>query len=62
LSSSKQSQNAATSSGDNEEVIEGTTKPEEVMIVEVTWMQPYLAYIINKTLHEYVVEARRIAR
>jgi hypothetical protein len=29
---------------------ESTTEPEEVMMVEVTWMQPYLAYVVNKTL------------
>jgi hypothetical protein len=23
-------------------------KPEEVMMVEVTWMQPYLPYMVNK--------------
>jgi hypothetical protein len=62
LSSSKQSQNTATGSGAEKEVIEGTIEPEEVMMVEVTWMQPYLAYIINKTLPEDVVEAQRIAR
>jgi hypothetical protein len=62
LGSNKQSQNTATGSGANKEVPEGTIEPEEVMFVEVTWMQPYLAYIINKTLPEDVVEARRIAR
>jgi hypothetical protein len=36
---------------------ESTTEPEEVMMVEVTWMQPYLAYMVNKTLSEDVVEA-----
>jgi hypothetical protein len=30
------------------------------MMVEVTWMQPYLAYMVNKTLPEDVLEARRI--
>jgi hypothetical protein len=30
------------------------------MMVEVTWMQPYLAYMMNKTLPEDAVEARRI--
>jgi hypothetical protein len=34
---------------------------EEVMVVEVTWMQPYLAYMMNKELPENQVEARRIA-
>jgi hypothetical protein len=32
------------------------------MMVEVMWMQPYLAYILNKTLPKHVVEARRIVR
>jgi hypothetical protein len=31
-------------------------------MVEVTWMQPYLAYMINKTLPEDVIKARRITR
>jgi hypothetical protein len=37
-------------------------EPEEIMMVEVTWMQPYLQYMVNKTLPEDVVEARRIVR
>jgi hypothetical protein len=32
------------------------------MMVEVTWMQPYLAYMVNKTLLKDVIEARRIVR
>jgi hypothetical protein len=32
------------------------------MMVEVTWMQPYLAYKMNKTLPEDAIEARRIIR
>jgi hypothetical protein len=32
------------------------------MMIEVTWMQPYLAYMVNKTLPKDVVEARRIVR
>jgi hypothetical protein len=35
-------------------------EPEEVMMIEETWMQPYLAYMMNKTLPEDTVEARRI--
>jgi hypothetical protein len=30
------------------------------MMIEETWMQPYLAHMINKTLPEDTVEARRI--
>jgi hypothetical protein len=37
-------------------------EPEEVMMKEETWMQPYLAYMINKTLPEDMVEAKRIIR
>jgi hypothetical protein len=37
-----------------------TAEPKEVMMIEETWMQPYLAYIINKTLPEGTVEAKRI--
>jgi ribonuclease HI len=35
---------------------------EEVMMIEETWMQPYLAYMINKTLPKDMVEAKRIIR
>jgi hypothetical protein len=31
-------------------------------MVEVTWMQSYLAYMLNKTLPEDVVETRNIVR
>jgi hypothetical protein len=38
--------------------IEGNNaEPEEVMMVEVTWMQPYLAYMLCKMLPEDVDEA-----
>jgi hypothetical protein len=37
-------------------------EPEEVMMIEETWMQPYLAYMINKQLPEDAVEAKRITR
>jgi hypothetical protein len=37
-------------------------EPEDVMMIEVTWMQPYLAYIINKQLSKDVVKVRRITR
>jgi hypothetical protein len=37
-------------------------EPEEVMMIEETWMQPYLAYMINKILPEDTVEAKRIIR
>jgi hypothetical protein len=40
----------------------GTTEPEEVMMIEETWMQPYLAYMVNKTLPEDTVQAKRIIR
>jgi hypothetical protein len=37
-------------------------EPEEVMMIEETWMQPYLAYMINQTLPEDTVEAKKIIR
>jgi hypothetical protein len=49
-----------TGSGAGKPGTGSTTEPEEVMMVEETWMQPYLAYMINKTLPEDTVEARRI--
>jgi hypothetical protein len=61
-SSRKQGQHATAGSGANKAIAEGTVEPEDVMVVEVTWMQPYLAYMINNTLPEDVVEARRIVR
>jgi hypothetical protein len=37
-----------------------TPEPEEVMMIEEAWMQPYLAYMINKKFIEDAVEAKRI--
>jgi hypothetical protein len=39
-----------------------SAEPEEVMMIEETWMQPYLAYMINKALPKDTVEAKRIIR
>jgi hypothetical protein len=40
----------------------GTAEPEEVMMIEETWMQPYLAYMVNKTLPKDTVQAKIIIR
>jgi hypothetical protein len=53
----KSGKNSTTPAGSG-----ATAEPEEVMMIEETWMQPYLAYIINKKLPEGVVEAKRITR
>jgi ribonuclease HI len=37
-------------------------EPEEVIMIEETWMQPYLEYMMNKKLPEDAVEAKRITR
>jgi ribonuclease HI len=37
-------------------------EPEEVMMIEETWMQPYLMYMINIQLPEDAVEAKRITQ
>jgi hypothetical protein len=54
------SQHPMTGSGAGKPGTGSTAESEEVMMVEETWMQPYLAYMINKTLPEDTVEARRI--
>jgi ribonuclease HI len=41
---------------------DGDEEPEEIMMIEIPWMQPYLAYFVNKELPEDPVEAQRIAR
>jgi ribonuclease HI len=54
-----QGQHQATGSGAGKASVAET---EEVMMIEETWMQPYLAYLINKMLLEDTVEAKRIIR
>jgi hypothetical protein len=51
-----------TGSGADKSGTGSTVELEEVMMIEETWMQPYLAYMINKALPEDIVEARRIIR
>jgi translation initiation factor 2 beta subunit (eIF-2beta)/eIF-5 len=53
----EQGQHQATGLGAGKASI---VEPEEVMMIEETWIQPYLAYMINKTLPEDTVEAKRI--
>jgi hypothetical protein len=58
--------NSKTSTTEGQTIGSGAGKisaaePQEVMMIE-TWMQPYLAYMINKTLPEDTVEAKRIIR
>jgi ribonuclease HI len=45
LTTEEQGQHQATVSGAGKA---STTEPEEVMMIEETWMQPYLAYMIKK--------------
>jgi hypothetical protein len=58
--SKKVKQQSTTGSGAAavEEEQDSALEPEDVMTVEVTWMQPYLAYMINKQLPEDVVTAK----
>jgi ribonuclease HI len=60
LSLEEPNNHAIIGSGASKSGAENTTEPEEVMMVEVTWMQPYLAYMMNKTLPEDTVEVRMI--
>jgi hypothetical protein len=57
LTTEEQGQHQETFSGARKTSI---TEPEEVMMIEETWMQPYLAYMINKALPEDTVEVKRI--
>jgi ribonuclease HI len=53
---------SAAGSGAGAKSDESALGPEEVMMIEETWMQPYLAYMINKQLPKDAVEAKRITR
>jgi hypothetical protein len=57
LTTEEQGQHQATSSGAGKI---SKAEPKELMMIEETWMQSYLAYMINKTLPEDTVEAKRI--
>jgi hypothetical protein len=59
LTTEEQVQHQATGSGAGNR---GRAEPEGVMMIEETWMQPYLAYMVNKTLPKDTVEAKRIVR
>jgi ribonuclease HI len=51
------SQHATAGSEASKPGTESTAEPEGVMMIEETWMQPYLAYMMNKTLPKDTVEA-----
>jgi hypothetical protein len=55
-------QHPTTGSGAGKPGTGSIAEPEEVMMIEETWMQSYLAYMINKALHKDTVEAKRIIR
>jgi hypothetical protein len=55
----EQGQHQATGSGAGKT---STIELEEILMIEETWMQPYLAYMINKILPEDTVQAKRIIR
>jgi hypothetical protein len=57
LTTGEQTLNQAADSGAGSS---RASEPEEVMMIEETWMQPYLAYMVNKTLPEDTVQAKRI--
>jgi hypothetical protein len=57
LGTRKQKLQPAEDSGADITIEGDNAEPEEVMMVEVTWMQPYMAYMLHKTLPKDVVEA-----
>jgi hypothetical protein len=52
----------AVGSGAGAKNNESTPEPEEVMMIEEAWMQPYLAYMMSKKLPKDAVEAKRITQ
>jgi ribonuclease HI len=60
LGTRKQKTQPAEDSGADTTMEGDNAEPEEVMMVEVTWMQLYLAYMLHKTLPKDVVEPWRI--
>jgi hypothetical protein len=54
------SQHPMTGSGAGKPRTGSIAEPEEVMMIEETWMQPYLVYMMNKTQPKDTVKARRI--
>jgi hypothetical protein len=52
----------AVGSGADAKNDDNTPEPEEIMMIEEAWMQPYLAYMMSKKLPEDAVEAKRITR
>jgi hypothetical protein len=61
IKNSKTSTTEGQTTGSGAEKI-SVAEPEEVMMIEKTWMQLYLAYMINKTLPGDTVEAKIIIR
>jgi hypothetical protein len=62
LTPGEPSRHPMTGSGAGKPGKESIAEPEEVMMIEETWMQPYLAYMMNKRLPEDTLEKRRIIR
>jgi hypothetical protein len=60
LSSGELNQHATAGSRASKSGTESMIEPEEVMMIKETWMQPYLAYMINKIVPEDVIKACRI--
>jgi ribonuclease HI len=62
LTPGEPSQHPTTGSGAGKLGKENIAEQEELMMIKETWMQPYLAYMMNKTLPEDKVEARMIGQ
>jgi hypothetical protein len=61
-SSGELEQHATAGLGASKPGTENTAEPEEVMMIEVTWMQPYLVHMMNKILPKDAIKERRIIR
>jgi hypothetical protein len=62
LTIEEQGQHPTTGSGAGKPGIGSAAELEEITMIEESWMQPYLAYMVNKALPEDTVEAKRIIR
>jgi ribonuclease HI len=62
LTPGEPSQHPTTGSGAGKPGTRSIAEPEEVMMIQETWIEPYLAYMMNKTLPKDTIKARRIIR
>jgi hypothetical protein len=58
----KSKKNSGAPAAPEKHTLEDEEEPEEVMMIQIPWMQVYLAYITKKEIPEDSVETRRVIR